>query len=66
MVRQAFRSGDRTMVRLFAAALLLSVIAVPAFACEYNKSAETDGKTSTVASQPASDQSGQARKDKAS
>ncbi len=54
------------MVRLFAAALLLSVIAVPAFACEYNKSAETDGKTSTVASQPASDQSGQARKDKAS
>jgi hypothetical protein len=54
------------MTRLFAAALLLSVIAVPAFACEYNKSAETDGKTSTVASQPASDHAGQQKTDKAS
>jgi hypothetical protein len=66
MVRQAFRSGDRTMTRLFAAALLLSVIAVPAFACEYNKSAETTGKTSTVASQPSNDHAGQQKTDKAS
>ncbi len=54
------------MTRLFAAALLLSAIAVPAFACEYNKSAETTGKTSTVASQPSNDQSAPQKADKAS
>ncbi len=46
------------MTRLLAAALLLGLAAAPAFACEWNKSAESDGKTSTVASQPA-DQSAQ-------
>jgi hypothetical protein len=66
MLGQAFRSGDRSMTRLFAAALLLSAIAVPAFACEYNKSAETTGKTSTVASQPSNDQSAPQKADKAS
>jgi hypothetical protein len=54
------------MTRLFAAAMLLSVVAVPAFACEYNKSAETNGKTSTVASQPSNDHAGQQKTDKAS
>ncbi len=43
------------MIRLFAAALLLSVAAMPAFACEWNKSAASDTHTSTVASQPSSD-----------
>jgi hypothetical protein len=48
-------AGDRNMIRLFAAALLLSVAAMPAFACEWNKSAASDTHTSTVASQPSSD-----------
>jgi len=39
------------MTRLFAAALLLSAVAIPAFACEWNKSASTDSQSSTVASQ---------------
>lgn len=39
------------MTRLFAAALLLSAVAMPAFACEWNKSASTDSQSSTVASQ---------------
>ncbi len=43
------------MVRLFAAAVLLSVAAMPAFACEWNKSAASDTHTSTVASQPSDD-----------
>ncbi len=43
------------MTRLFAAAILLATLAAPAIACEYNKSASTDTKPSTVASQPADD-----------
>ena len=43
------------MTRLFAAALLLSAVAMPAFACEWNKSASSDVKSSTVASQPSGD-----------
>ena len=42
------------MIRLFAAAMLLASVAVPALACDWNKSASTDAKSSTVASQPAS------------
>jgi hypothetical protein len=48
-------AGERKMVRLFAAAVLLSVAAMPAFACEWNKSAASDTHTSTVASQPSDD-----------
>jgi len=40
------------MTRLFAAAVLLSIAAVPAFACDWNQSAASDDHTSTVASQP--------------
>jgi hypothetical protein len=54
------------MTRIFAAAMLLSVVALPALACEYNKSADTGGKQSTVASQPSNDQSGQQKADKPS
>ncbi len=54
------------MIRLFAAALLLTALAAPAFACDWNKSASTDAKQSTVASQPASDQSAQPSHGKAS
>jgi len=43
------------MTRLFAAAVLFSVVAMPVFACEWNKSASTDSQSSTVASQPAND-----------
>ncbi len=43
------------MTRLFAAAVLLSIAAMPAFACEWNKSAASDTHTSTVASQPSDD-----------
>ncbi len=43
------------MTRLFAAAVLLSVAAMPAFACEWNKSAESDTHSSTIASQPSDD-----------
>jgi hypothetical protein len=45
------------MTRLIAAAALLSVVAMPAFACEWNKSASTDTRSSTVASQPSDDHS---------
>jgi hypothetical protein len=41
------------MTRLFAAALLLTAVATPVFACDWNKSAASDSKPSTVASQPA-------------
>ncbi len=43
------------MTRLFAAAVLFSIAAMPAFACEWNKSAASDPHTSTVASQPSND-----------
>jgi len=43
------------MTRLFAAALVFSVAAMPAFACEWNKSAAADTRSSTVASQPSND-----------
>jgi hypothetical protein len=43
------------MTRVFAAAVLFSVIAMPVFACEWNKSAAADSQSSTVASQPADD-----------
>jgi hypothetical protein len=43
------------MTRLLATAVLFSVIAMPVFACEWNKSAATDNQSSTVASQPADD-----------
>jgi hypothetical protein len=43
------------MTRLLAAALLLTVAAAPAFACEWNKSVSVE-KPSTVASQPQGDQ----------
>lgn len=44
------------MTRLLTAAMLLTLAAVPALACEWNKSAATDAKPSTVASQPTDDQ----------
>jgi hypothetical protein len=44
------------MTRLFAAAVLLSITAAPAFACEWNQSVSTDAKPTTVAAQPAGDQ----------
>jgi hypothetical protein len=44
------------MTRLFAAAVFLIVAAAPAFACEWNQTVSTDGKSSTVAAQPSDDQ----------
>ena len=44
------------MTRLLAAAMLLSLVAAPAFACPWQKSVSTDTAPSTVASQPADDQ----------
>jgi hypothetical protein len=55
MIMRSFPAGERHMTRLFAAAILLATLAAPAIACEYNKSASTDTKPSTVASQPADD-----------
>ena len=43
------------MTRLLAAAMLLTVAALPAFACDWNKSASTDSRSSAVASQTAND-----------
>jgi hypothetical protein len=43
------------MIRLLAAALLFAGVAVPAFACDYNKSVSTETDQSTVASQPGGD-----------
>jgi hypothetical protein len=43
------------MTRVFAAAILLASLAVPAMACDWNKSASDDSKPSTVASQPSND-----------
>jgi hypothetical protein len=54
------------MTRLFAAAMLLTALAAPAFACEWNKSAASDQKSSTVASQPADEHSAPPASDKAS
>jgi hypothetical protein len=51
----AFTPGDRTMIRLLAAALFLTLAAAPAFACPW-QSVTTDSKSSTVASQPTDDQ----------
>jgi hypothetical protein len=48
--------GEREMIRLFIAAVLLTAAAAPAFACDYN-SASTDPQSNTVASQPSSGQS---------
>ena len=59
-------SGRKIMIRLFAAAMLLASVAVPALACDWNKSASTDAKSSTVASQPASDHAAQPSADKPS
>jgi hypothetical protein len=41
------------MARLLAAAMLFTVAAAPAFACEWEKSASTDMQKRTVTSQPA-------------
>jgi hypothetical protein len=41
------------MTRLLAAVTLLAITAVPAFACEWNQSANTTTPPQTVASQPA-------------
>ena len=41
---------------LAAAAILLSLVAAPAFACPWEKSVSTGTAPSTVASQPADDQ----------
>jgi hypothetical protein len=41
------------MIRLLAAALLLTAATVPAFACDYTKSASTTAQAGTVASQAA-------------
>jgi hypothetical protein len=40
------------MTRLLAAAVLLTMAAAPAFACEIEKSVSTDTQKRTVASQP--------------
>jgi len=45
------------MTRLLGTAVLLTVAAVPSFACELEKSASTDTQKRTVASQPADDHS---------
>jgi hypothetical protein len=55
LARPVTPAGERNMTRLLAAAVLLSVAAMPAFACEWNKSAASDTHTSTVASQPSDD-----------
>jgi hypothetical protein len=44
------------MTRLLTAAVLLSLATAPAFACDWNSSASTDTKPSTVAAQPDADQ----------
>jgi len=41
------------MTRLIAAAVLLTVAAAPAFACELQKSVSTDTQKRAIASQPA-------------
>jgi hypothetical protein len=41
------------MTRLLAAAVLLTTAAMPAFACDYEKSVSTDTQKRSVASQPA-------------
>jgi len=41
------------MTRLLVAAMCLTVVAAPAFACELQKSVSTDTQKRTVASQPA-------------
>jgi hypothetical protein len=41
------------MTRLLAAAALLTMAAMPAFACDFQKSVSTDTQKRTVASQPA-------------
>jgi hypothetical protein len=41
------------MTRLLAASLFLAAVAVPAFACELQKSVSTDTHARTAASQPA-------------
>lgn len=45
------------MTRLLAAAVLLTAAVAPAFACELEKTAATEGQTRTVSSQPANDHS---------
>jgi hypothetical protein len=45
------------MTRLFAALMFLTAAAVPAFACELQKSVSTDLQKRTVASQPANNHS---------
>ena len=47
------------MARLLAAALLLTVAAAPAFACDWQKSTSTDTQKRTAASQPADNHSTQ-------
>jgi hypothetical protein len=44
------------MTRLLAAALVLTLAAAPAFACEWNRSASVPHRTNTATSQPADDQ----------
>jgi hypothetical protein len=43
------------MIRLLAAAALLTVAAAPVFACDLEKSVSTDTQKRVVASQPAND-----------
>jgi hypothetical protein len=45
------------MAPFFAAAVLLTIAAAPAFACDWQKSTSTDTQQRTVASQPAYDRS---------
>ena len=45
------------MARLLAAAVLLTIAAAPAFACDWQKSTSNDAQQRTVASQPAYDHS---------
>jgi hypothetical protein len=45
------------MTRLLAAAMLLTVAAAPAFACELQKSVSTDTQKRVVTSQPAGERS---------
>lgn len=44
------------MIRLFAAVLLFSTAALPAFACDWNSAASGDPQSNTVASQPSQNQ----------
>ena len=50
--------GERAMIRLITATLLLLTAAAPGFACEWNKSAAADTQSKATASHAATAQGG--------